>query len=134
MIASVVGLAADGEPLVLVTGDTGGSTKARSLVPITKEDCGADVVVMFDHGEPSRPVVLGRLARPPKTPAETPQDASVTVDGARVEIAAEREITLTCGKASITLTPSGSIVLRGSYILSRSTGPNRIKGGSIQLN
>ena len=41
---------------------------------------------------------------------------------------------LRCGKASITLTKAGKVLIEGSYVLSRSTGVNRIKGGSVQLN
>ena len=37
-------------------------------------------------------------------------------------------------KASITLTSAGKILLRGAYILNRSSGVNRIKGGSVQIN
>ena len=62
------------------------------------------------------------------------RSAQARVDGERVEIEGKREITLRCGKASITLTAAGKIILRGAYILSRSTGVNKIKGGSVQLN
>jgi hypothetical protein len=41
---------------------------------------------------------------------------------------------LRCGKASITLTSAGKVLIRGTYVLSRSSGVNKIKGGSIQLN
>ena len=47
---------------------------------------------------------------------------------------ADREITLRCGKASITLTGAGKLLLHGAYLLSRSLGVNRIKGGSVQIN
>ena len=57
-----------------------------------------------------------------------------TVDDQRLELKAEREIVLRCGKASITLTRAGKILLRGAYLFSRSTGVNKIKGGSVQLN
>ena len=56
------------------------------------------------------------------------------VDGDRVVISADKEIVLQCGKASITLTRAGKILLRGAYLLSRSSGVNRIKGGSVQIN
>ena len=46
----------------------------------------------------------------------------------------EEEIVFECGKASITLTKSGKILIRGAYLLSRSSGVNRIKGGSVQIN
>ncbi|MEW5071937.1 hypothetical protein AB1P14_09365, partial [Pseudomonas aeruginosa] len=38
------------------------------------------------------------------------------------------------GKASITLTRAGKVIIRGAYLSSRSTGVNRIKGGSVQIN
>lgn len=47
---------------------------------------------------------------------------------------AKRQITLRCGKSSITLYPNGKIALRGDYILSDAEGINRIAGGQIELN
>ncbi|WP_320534466.1 hypothetical protein [Robbsia andropogonis] len=47
---------------------------------------------------------------------------------------AKQQITLRCGKASITLYPNGKIALRGEYILSEAEGMNRIVGGQIELN
>ena len=38
------------------------------------------------------------------------------------------------GKASITLTREGKVLIRGTYLSSRSSGVNRIKGGSVQIN
>ena len=52
----------------------------------------------------------------------------------RLELVARREIVLRCGNASITLTRAGKIILRGTYVLSRSSGVNKIKGGSVQIN
>ena len=49
-------------------------------------------------------------------------------------LTAEREIVLKCGKASITLTRAGKVIIRGAYVLSRSSGVNRIVGGSVQIN
>ena len=63
---------------------------------------------------------------------ETPKD--VMIDGKRVTFDAREEIVLRCGKASITLTRAGKVLIRGTYLLNRSSGVNRIKGGSVQLN
>jgi hypothetical protein len=41
---------------------------------------------------------------------------------------------LHCGKASITLTRAGKVIIRGEYVLARSSGVNRIVGGSVQIN
>jgi hypothetical protein len=47
---------------------------------------------------------------------------------------APEQLVLRCGKASITLTKAGKVLIEGSYVSSKSTGVNRIKGGSVQLN
>ena len=49
-------------------------------------------------------------------------------------VSAKEQLVLRCGKASITLTKAGKVLIEGSYVSSRSTGVNRVKGGSIQLN
>jgi hypothetical protein len=56
------------------------------------------------------------------------------IDGKRVTFDAREEIVLRCGKASITLTKAGKVLIRGAYLLNRSSGVNRIKGGSVQIN
>ena len=68
------------------------------------------------------------------TEAEPEELTDVTVDGKRVSFNAEEEIVLRCGKASITLTKAGKVIIRGAYLLNRSSGVNRIKGGSVQIN
>lgn len=59
---------------------------------------------------------------------------SAAADGERLVLKAGREIVLQCGKASITLTSAGKVIIRGAYVLSRSSGVNRIVGGSVQIN
>ena len=46
----------------------------------------------------------------------------------------KEQLVLRCGKASITLTKAGKVLIDGSHVLSRSSGVNRVKGGSVQLN
>lgn len=62
---------------------------------------------------------------PTPTPGDTPEELVVT---------AEKQLTLRCGESSITLTAAGKIIIRGKYIVSRSSGVQRIKGGSVQIN
>lgn len=61
-------------------------------------------------------------------------NSTTLVDGKKVVIEAKDEIVLKCGDASITLTKAGKIMIRGKYLLNRSTGVNRILGGSVQVN
>ena len=90
---------------------------------------------MFEQGDPARPLVMGRILHPEVALAPSGQERlQATIDDQRLALTAEREIVLRCGKASITLTRAGKILLRGTYLFSRSSGVNKIKGGSIQLN
>ncbi|WP_425394850.1 DUF6484 domain-containing protein [Chondromyces crocatus] len=102
---------------------------ARAMVPLTSAEVGAEVALMFEGGSPQRPVVMGRMFVPGAAPGVQAQ-----VDTERVELAAEKEIVLRCGKSSITLTRAGKIIIRGAYVLTRSSGVNRIQGGSVQIN
>jgi uncharacterized protein (DUF2345 family) len=72
---------------------------------------------------------LSRTEPDPKQP-----QMQAIVDGETVKIEASKQIILRCGKGSITITKNGKIVLRGTHMFSRSSGPNRIKGASVQIN
>lgn len=104
---------------------------AASTICLRASDVGAQVVLALQEGDVNRPVILGRLqssSRDPMTPL------SVRTDGERLVLQAEREIELRCGDASIVLTRAGKVLIRGSYVLSRSKGANRIKGAYVDIN
>lgn len=154
VVGYLVALDDDGAPLV----DFPGNRAERPLVATATRhygnaDVGREVALLFAAGDTSQPLLIGPLIRPdestPTAPAiaetsglveapvlvETPGvAAAVTVDGDVTTITAERQLVLRCGAASITLTRAGKVLIRGKYLLSRSSGVNRIKGGSIQLN
>lgn len=99
-------------------------------IPLSEADVGRQVVLRYNRGQPGNPDIVG------KGPDSSQQGAAPgLLSGACPwEIAPSGELTLRCGKASITLTPSGKIILRGTYISTRSSGVVRIKGGSVQIN
>jgi hypothetical protein len=130
---------------------------ALSTVELSKHKIGRQVALLFANGNPKKPVIMGLIHSPldamidsfEVTPVEnhTTTDNTVEksnllnskvedvlVDGKRVVIEAQEEIVFKCGDASITLTKAGKILIRGKYLLNRSSGVNRIMGGSVQVN
>jgi hypothetical protein len=123
-------------PLVIFQGQPGSAAVgARTVLDLHGEHIGRDVVLMFEDGDARRPIIMGCLPRAQGWPlAERPGRVEVDADGERLMVSAKEQLVLRCGKASITLTKEGKVLIQGAYISSRSSGVNRIKGGSVQLN
>jgi Domain of unknown function (DUF6484) len=132
VIGALVGFADDGGPLVDFSGNPEDSpVVARTIAVVSREDVGRDVALLFEGGEPTRPVLIGLMAQPqPQRPATV----SVDRDGERLELTAQQEIVLRCGEASIMLTRAGKVLIRGAYVSSHSKGVNKIKGGAVHIN
>jgi hypothetical protein len=110
---------------------------ARTTVPLLRSQIGSTVVLVFEHGDPRRPIVVGvLLERRPilVDPAPGPSLVSKQADDDRLVMSAEREIVLRCGDASITLTRAGKVIIKGTYVVSRSSGYNKIKGAAVDIN
>jgi hypothetical protein len=110
--------------------------RASSVVDLHGPHIGQSVVLMFEQGDVHKPIVMGVLRGATGWgEADTPPaTVDVDADGRRMTVSASEQLVLRCGKASITLTKAGKVLIDGSYVLSRSSGVNRIKGGSVQLN
>ena len=153
LVGMLVGFAEDGAPLVDFEASSEEATAARATVDLSIDQIGSEVTLVFEGGDPKRPIVLGVLRSPSasqvhsdtsargealrtlgESSIDREQGVSVRSDGERVTIQADREIELRCGKASIVLTRAGKVLIKGAYLSSRSSGTNRIKGGSVQIN
>jgi hypothetical protein len=137
VIGELLALTEDGaKPLVRFPGQPGvAAIAAQSTIDLHGPHIGERVVLMFEQGDATRPIVLGLLRGAAGWPlANAPAQVDVDADGQRMIVSAKEQLVLRCGKASITLTKAGKVLVEGSYVLSRSTGVNRIKGGSVQLN
>jgi hypothetical protein len=146
VIGWLVTLGDRGEPLV----DYPGNPRPEPLPALATASCGQEAVgrelaLLFADGDPLRPLIIGLIhdtkidvvAEPEQALLENVEEdlaLEARLDGDRIVLRADKEIVLKCGKASITLTRAGKILLRGAYLLSRSSGVNRIKGGSVQIN
>ena len=136
VVGRLCGFALDERPLIGELACAPGRVVAgRSTVALCSAMRGREVVVLFEDGEIDKAIIVGVIGGPSTAlAAANAAPVQVEADGQRQVLTAEREIVLRCGHASITLTRAGKIVISGTYLVSRSTGPNKIKGGSIDLN
>ena len=110
-----------------------GGIVAQTGIPLSPAKLGREVILAFADGDPDKPVILSLLVNV-EAGAVAPSPLDIQVDGERLLVTAQSEIVLRCGEASITLTKAGKVLINGSYVLSRSTGYNKIKGAAIDIN
>ena len=100
-------------------------------------------LVMRTTGEPGQLVLVGLLREGVSAPENGTEEMTLSpltqpeeavIDGKVVRFEAREEIVLQCGKGSITLRKRGKIIIKGTHLLSRATGVNRIKGGQVNIN
>jgi len=144
-------------PRVEFDGNSRGPLPARSIIPLDPSTIAEaiasarGVVLTFEDGRPEAPIITGLLQdfdfgepqiwdEAGDADAEQPEPESnlaevdARIDGKRIELEAADEIVLRCGQASIVLRRNGRVVIRGTYVETRSRGVNRIKGGSVEIN
>jgi uncharacterized protein DUF6484 len=128
VLAELVELDA-GRPVVVLDGER--RVCVAATVALATGDVGRRVTVAFLGGDAEQAIVTGLLQH---TGQPRTRPAKLELDAKELELSADRQITLRCGKSSIILTHDGRIVIRGEHLLSRATSVNRIRGGTIQLN
>lgn len=101
------------------------------------------VALAFEGSDRSAPLILGpvndrivpsancTLSRT-VTPAEAPKE--VVIDGRKIALNADSELLLRCGNASILLRRDGKLVIKGTEVVSRASGANKIRGGLVNIN
>lgn len=129
VIGLFLGFGDDG-PLVVFPGNpTDVAVVARSLAELTPEMIGTEVALLFQDGEPERPLIIGRIVEPwRKTQPQT------TRENDNIRIVANERVEIRCGKATLIMEKDGRITMRGTYLTSHASAANRIRGGSVNLN
>ena len=134
LAGEVTGVDATGRPLVR-WGDLG-AIAAEAIwtpgAPAWRDCVGARILIGFLNGDETQPIVLGLLEAPPAIGAEPERKSGTTPDTLRIEVG--RELVIECGEAKISLRKDGRIEIRGTHLISRSSGPNKIKGGTVFIN
>lgn len=145
-LVTIVSIDEHGTPAVQVTPD-GPAVTAKLAIVVTRARIERaiaerhEAVTLFESGDQSRPIIVGfvEALRADPVPSEAVSAGKnpvieADVDGRRVCVTAKDEIVLECGQASVTLRRNGRVIIRGTYVETRSEGTNRIKGGQVQIN
>jgi len=154
VLGTIVSIDALGQPLVDFPQNL--STEAISAIttlPLEQAHASRQVALLFNQGDFSQPIVTGLIHSPLQAMIDSYQHEqenfdsarqvelsgnlngnNVCVDGKAITFEAKDEMVFKCGQSSITLTKEGKVLIRGKYLLNRSSGVNRIMGGSVQVN
>ena len=134
-IGQLVALVDGTVPLVTFDGHASNAAiAARSILDLQAAHIGKEVVLMFQDGDYGKPIVIGVIRDQRAAGVSANAGIDLVVDEQRLVITAQEQLILRCGKASITLTAAGKVIVKGTYVSGDSAGVLRLRGGSIQLN
>jgi hypothetical protein len=114
---------------------------ARSIIGVTPADKNRQVLLTFDNGDPQLPIIVGFIQNQPvideksetlKLNRESLED--IVLDGRRITVDAREEIVLRCGDGSVKLRKDGTIIIKGTSLVSRAKATNKIKGAAVNIN
>lgn len=146
-VGRIVNVDESGQVFVDFPGNTQGPVAARFTNSINLKmlrhaaSANREVLLAFENNDPELPIIIDTLhsliaemTESPTIALATGRPDDVMIDGKRVTFDAKEEIVLRCGKASIILRSDGKVVIKGAYLLSRSRGMNKIRGGAVHIN
>jgi hypothetical protein len=97
---------------------------------------GLEVIFLADGTDDERGYIVGVIDGGPTAEVSPSTDARVEVDGepSVVRLHARQRLELTCGRASLTMNADGTVVLKGTTVISRASGVNKIRGAAVRIN
>lgn len=104
-----------------------GPLRARTLV----EDLhlGAKVLLAFDGGDPTRPIVLGIVHERAGI-----QGRTIHLKASRIVLEAQDELLLQCGEGSFEARRDGKVNVKGRNVTSRATRTHKVRGATVLIN
>lgn len=144
-VGRITEIAEDGSIFIDFSGNTSSpiqasvAASAAEIIKNTLDYSSLNILIAFEHNDADRPIIIDvvndRINRDSSDISINRNELdSVRIDGETLTFDAKKEIVLRCGKASITLTRAGKVLIRGAYLSNYSSGVNRIKGGSVHIN
>ncbi len=145
-IGTLLEIGSDGAPIVDYRGNEMGPLRARTVVVVppaeARDILGRQVLLIFEDEEMARPIIAGFVrdtivSRSEEAPAQSEtlrSDFRLESEKSSTRIEDDEEVLMVCGKSSIKLRADGKVIIKGTEIVSRSSGANKIKGASVNIN
>jgi hypothetical protein len=107
---------------------------------------GRSVLLAFEANERTSPLIVGIVRDAFELPSDARPDVGpavhdvgepgqpLRINGRSLVFEGQEEIQFRCGRGSITIREDGSIVVKGTRLLSRASEVNKIRGASVQIN
>jgi hypothetical protein len=146
-VGRIVRQTTEGQALVDFPGNPFEEIEARLVVGLAAPSCeygnvDLPVLLVFENGDPTLPIIIGFVQNAFPAPhhqaaaviSDVQRSSPTAVDRETIIFRALGEIVLQCGKSSIILRNDGTIAIKGSKIVSRSSGEHKIKGASVRIN
>jgi hypothetical protein len=124
----LVDIRADGSPIVDYDGNELGPIAARTAIPSATR--GDTVLLVFDHGDPTRPIIIGIV----RDNFEKTLPRQLKIAAREILIEGAEEVSLRSGESSLTLRKDGKTVLKAKDVVSRASRTNRVKGATVRIN
>jgi hypothetical protein len=140
-VGSIVSVEKDGQIKIDFPNNPNPPVFARSIISLKPDDKNREVLLTFDKGDPRRPIIVGFIQNRPvieeaskmlKLDRESLED--IVLDGRRITFDARDEIVLRCGDGSVKLRKDGTIIIKGTNLVSRAKATNKIKGAAVRIN
>jgi hypothetical protein len=99
-------------------------------------EVGALVLYLASNDQNTNGCVLGKIGKykPNSKSEKSVSNDTQEINVKSIQIVAQDNLILRCGEGSLIISKDGSIILRGSKILSRAKGVNKVKGAAVQIN
>lgn len=135
-VATINAITEDGALMLHAEGF--GSFRARTTGTVAAHPkdflLGRQALVTFEAGNPEKAIAVDVLMPISESSPSSSDELQANVDGDTISLKAKEKIELKCGKGSISIDKRGHIRIRGTHLLSRSSGAVRIKGGNVSVN
>jgi len=145
-IGQIISIGPDNQILIDFPGNKFDAIPARTLISVSKDDIHKNVLILFDHNIPEKPIIIGIIKEETDHIKEKNNhtennfhsldnvDSHIKIDGKKLILQAENEIEFRCGDCMILLKKDGDIIIKGINIISRAYEQHKIKGGSVTVN